>query len=236
MSEIILVRHGQASFGKASYDKLSEKGVEQVKILSRHWQALGEQFDHIYSGTLLRQKETANELLCLVRDAPTASIENPAFNEYNADPLLRVYLRDHAADDGFDVPFSWPIKDERLFQSIFEAACAMWIRGELLPSSEDADFEYWENFQHRVHAAVDEIMARHTSGSRVLVSTSGGVIAMALQRVLRFPDQEVISTNWMVRNSSVSRVKYGQGKASLTQFNNRSHLEKPELQGMITYR
>lgn len=236
MSELILVRHGQASFGKASYDKLSEKGVEQVKILSRHWQDVGEQFDHVYSGTLLRQKETAHELLSLVKGAPTASIENPAFNEYNGDPLMRVYLRDHAADDGFDVPFSWPIKDERLFQTVFEAACAKWIRGELVPGSEDANFEYWENFQHRVYAAIDEIMTRHSSGSRVLISTSGGVIAMVLQRVLQFPDQAVITTNWMVRNSSVSRVKYGRGKVSLTQFNSLPHLERAGMQEMITYR
>ena len=149
---------------------------------------------------------------------------------------MRVYLRDHAAGDGFDVPFSWPIQDERLFQSVFEASCAKWIRGELLPGSEDADFEYWENFQHRVHAAVDEIMARHSGGSRVLISTSGGVIAMVLQRVLQFPDQEVITTNWMVHNSSVSRVKYGQGKISLTQFNSLTHLERSGFQDMITYR
>jgi len=236
VSELILVRHGQASFGKASYDKLSDKGVEQVKILARHWHDMGEQFDHVYCGTLLRQKETANELLSLVKGAPPASIETPAFNEYNGDPLMRVYLRDHAADDGFDTPFSWPITDELLFQTLFEAACAKWIRGELMPGSEDANFEYWENFQHRVYTAIDEIMVRHNSGSRVLISTSGGVIAMVLQRVLQFPDQAVISTNWMVRNSSVSRVIYGQGKVSLTQFNSLPHLERPGLQEMITYR
>lgn len=236
MSELILVRHGQASFGKASYDKLSDKGIEQVKILCKHWQDMGEQFDHVYSGTLLRQKETANELLCLVAGTPTASTENPAFNEYNGDPLMRVYLRDHAAAEGFEAPGDWPIKDERLFQSVFEAACAKWIRGELEPGAEDTNFEHWHDFQNRVHGAVDEIMAKHGSGSRVLISTSGGVIAMVLQRVLQFPDQAVITTNWMVRNSSVSRVKYGQGKVSLTQFNSLPHLERPGLYEMITYR
>ena len=236
MSEIILVRHGQASFGADSYDKLSDKGVEQVKVLARHWQEVGEQFDHVYSGTLLRQKETANELLALVKGAPSASTENPSFNEYNGDPLMRVYLRDHAAQEGFDVPIGWPIKDERLFQRIFEAACAKWIRGELTPSSEEANFEYWVDFQDRVHTAVDEIMARHNEGARVLVSTSGGVIAMVLQRVLQFPDDAVITTNWMVRNSSVSRIKYGRGKVSLTQFNSLPHLERAGLKQMITYR
>ena len=70
MSELILVRHGQASFGAESYDKLSAKGVEQAKILAQHWQGLSENFDHIYSGTLLRQRETAHELLPLVAGSP----------------------------------------------------------------------------------------------------------------------------------------------------------------------
>ena len=61
MSEIIFVRHGQASFGKASYDKLSELGLEQVQHLARYWSDLGETFDQIYVGSLRRQKEPAME-------------------------------------------------------------------------------------------------------------------------------------------------------------------------------
>ncbi len=236
MSELILVRHGQASFGAESYDKLSEKGVEQVRILARHWQETGEQFDHIYSGSLLRQRETANELLSLVKNSPSRAIENPAFNEYNGDPLMRMYLRDHASEDGVDSNIIWPIKKERLFQTILESACAKWIRGELHPQDEDGNFEYWVDFQNRVYCAINEIMATHGGGARVLIATSGGVIATVLQRVLQFPDQAVITTNWMVRNSSVSRVKYGQGKVSLTQFNSLAHLERAGLLAMITYR
>lgn len=231
-----MVRHGQASFGADSYDKLSDKGVEQVKTLSRHWQEVGEQFDHVYSGSLLRQRETANELLSLVKGSPSQPTINSSFNEYDGDPLVRIYLRDHAAEEGFDSAIKWPTKEKRLFQPIFEAACAKWVCGELQPRDEDGDFEYWVDFQQRVHQAIDEIMARHSGGDRVLISTSGGVIAMTLQRVLQFPDQTVISTNWVVRNSSVSRVKYEQGRVSLTQFNSLSHLERSGLQHMITYK
>lgn len=236
MSEIILVRHGQASFGADSYDKLSDLGVEQVKRLAQHWSELGERFDHIYCGSLLRQRETANELLGLVDGEPSAATENPAFNEYDGDPLMRIYLRDHAANEGYETPLAWPIREERLFQRVFEAACAKWISGELTPAEEDTDFEPWGDFQARVHGAIDEIMVQHGGGARILISTSGGVIAMALQRVLQYPDQTVITTNWMVRNSSVSRVKYGQGKVSLTQFNSLPHLERRGSQHMITYR
>ena len=236
MSELILVRHGQASFGAESYDKLSDKGVEQVKILSQHWQALGERFDHIYSGTLLRQRETAQELLPLVEGEPTASVQLTGFNEYNGDPLLRAHLRDMREAGDLRVPAQWPIQDERLFPKIFEKATARWIVDDLDPRDDIVDFERWSDFKARVYAALDEVMARHGSGSRVIVSTSGGVIAMALQRVLNFPDDQVIATNWMVRNSAVSRIIYGRGKLSLTQFNNLAHLETPEKQQLITFR
>lgn len=236
MSELILVRHGQASFGAESYDKLSDKGIEQVKILSQHWQALGERFDHIYSGTLLRQRETAHELLSLVDGEPTESVQLPGFNEYNGDPLIRAHLRDMREAGDLSGPTAWPIQDERVFQKIFEQATARWIADDLDPRDDIADFERWGDFKARVYAALDEVMARHGTGSRVVISTSGGVIAMALQRVLNFPDDQVIATNWMVRNSAVSRIIYGRGKLSLTQFNNLAHLETPEKQQLITFR
>lgn len=235
MSELIFVRHGQASFGKAAYDKLSDCGVEQVRILAQHWHEIGEQFDCIYSGTLLRQRETADELLSLVKGQPRQAVENPSLNEYNGDALIQALLHSHAEEGLNPVP-RWPVDDPKLFQQLFEVATAKWLTNELQPLTDDARFEYWVGFQHRVHSVIDEIMQRHRDGSRVLISTSGGVIALALQRVLQFPDEQVISTNWMVHNSSVTRVKYGNGKLSLIQFNNIAHLERAELQHMITYR
>ena len=236
MSELIFVRHGQASFGEDSYDKLSQLGIEQVRILARHWQQTGEQFDFLYSGTLQRQKETAAELMSLVKNNQVEPIEHSWLNEYNADPLIQIYLRSHSVNEGLDSKLSWPIREESLFQRIFEAATSKWIRDELEPSDQDREFEQWSKFRERVHSVLDELMAKHRSGSRVLISTSGGVIAMALQRVLQFPDEQVISINWMVHNSSVTRIKYGNGKISLTQFNSLPHLERKGLNHLVTYR
>ena len=59
---------------------------------------------------------------------------------------------------------------------------------------------------------------------------------MTLQRVLNFPDEKVIETNWMVRNSSITRIRYGDGKISLTQFNCLPHLEQKGMTHLITYR
>ena len=94
MSELVLVRHGQASFGAASYDKLSEKGVDQVRCLYDHWKELGYRFDHLYCGSLQRQKETAYELQGLLKSPVSKPSELLGLNEYNGDPLLRIYARD----------------------------------------------------------------------------------------------------------------------------------------------
>ena len=236
MSEIILVRHGQASFGQASYDKLSELGLTQVRQLSRHWNGLGETFGQIYMGSLQRQRETANELLMLAESNPPRLYVDDSFNEYNGDPLIRIYLRDFAASEGIKSDVKMPIRDERLFQRIFEKATNKWLCDQLVPNEDDSDFESWGTFKKRVYSGLDGIMSKYSNGSRTLVSTSGGVIATALQRVLNFPDEQVIQTNWMVHNSSVTRIRYGNGKMSVTQFNSLPHLEREGMTGLITYR
>ena len=168
MSELVFVRHGQASFGSDSYDKLSQAGFEQVKLLARHWQELGETFHHLYAGDLRRQQETAGELLHHVEESQRKIKVNPAFNEYDGEPLIAIYLRDHAEAEGFHPALSLPIPEERLYQKVFEAATAKWIRDELEPAEEDDGFEPYREFQGRVHNAMDELMARHQQGSRVL--------------------------------------------------------------------
>lgn len=236
MSELILVRHGQASFGAASYDKLSDHGIDQVRLLAGHWRALGTQFDHIISGSLQRQQETAAELTSLHKIPGTAPETNPAFNEYDGDPLIRLYLRDFGEEEGLATESDWPIRDRRQFQLVLEAAALKWVEGALRPAGEDDDFESYSSFKQRVHQGIESVMQQHGNGSRVLISTSGGVIAMALQRVLDFPDEKVIATNWMLHNSSVTGIRYGRGRVSLTQFNSLSHLEREDRQHMITYR
>ena len=236
MSELVLVRHGQASFGAASYDKLSEQGVEQVRLLTRHLRGRGVSFDKLVSGTLLRQQETAAELLPLVKGTAPVIEQNPALNEYSADALIKLFMRQHGRSAAFGEKLARPIRDIRLFQKVFEAATDRWIADELEPDSDVDGFERFEEFQSRVHTVAEELMVRHSGGSRVLVSTSGGVIAMVLQRVLGFPDSQAIATNWMVYNSSVTRFRYGGGRVSLSQFNSLPHLERNDLQHLITYR
>ena len=53
MGTLYLIRHGQASYGEADYDKLSARGAEQAAAVGR-WLA-GKKIDALYAGPLRRQ-------------------------------------------------------------------------------------------------------------------------------------------------------------------------------------
>ncbi|MEQ9737575.1 MAG: phosphoglycerate mutase family protein, partial [Algiphilus sp.] len=59
MGAIYLIRHGQASFGKADYDQLSSTGMQQA---SRLGEALSMRLPHpdvVVAGAMLRHQQTA---------------------------------------------------------------------------------------------------------------------------------------------------------------------------------
>ncbi|MEM7685167.1 MAG: phosphoglycerate mutase family protein [Pseudomonadota bacterium] len=57
--ELWLVRHGQAAFASDDYDRLTDLGWQQARWLGEHLRGMEVGFDRIASGTLRRQRETA---------------------------------------------------------------------------------------------------------------------------------------------------------------------------------
>ena len=53
MSELYLVRHGQASFGADNYDKLSPLGHKQSYVLGQYFKNKKIAFDRIITGDLV---------------------------------------------------------------------------------------------------------------------------------------------------------------------------------------
>lgn len=233
MSELYLVRHGQASFGADDYDKLSDVGEQQASILCDYWQSLDEHFDAIYSGSLQRQLSTAEGLMPRV-DAETPQVLE-GFNEYVSHHILDAYREQYAKTDGFVIEgegYSAGMKDRRFFQRFLEKACERWVQGEL----ESPLIEPFHLFKQRVCDSLNEVMAANSKGRRVIVSTSGGVIAMAVQSVLDIPDTQAINLNWMVFNTSITRIPFSGARKSLSVFNSIPHLERPGFTDKITYR
>ena len=99
-------------------------------------------------------RETANELLMLAESNPPRSYVDDSFNEYNGDPLIRIYLWDFAASEGIKSDVKMPIRDERLFQRIFEKATSKWLCDQLVPNEDDSDFESWRTFKRRVYSVL----------------------------------------------------------------------------------
>jgi broad specificity phosphatase PhoE len=62
MGQVLLVRHGQASFGSDDYDVLSDLGERQAAVLGRCLAARGIVPSALLHGRMVRQRRTA-ELL-----------------------------------------------------------------------------------------------------------------------------------------------------------------------------
>src|SRR3569832_900478 len=54
---LYLIRHGQASYGEADYDRLSPRGIEQAQAIGRWAASAG--LHALFAGPLRRQQQTA---------------------------------------------------------------------------------------------------------------------------------------------------------------------------------
>jgi len=235
MSTLYFIRHGQASFGKENYDRLSERGIMQASLLGRHFMLTGVTFDVIYTGTLERQIGTANEILRLSGEkglnAPRMYL-NDAFNEYDSRAVLTTLVPLLLTEDPslkYDVDRLFSSRTS--FQKIFELSMLRWISGnhpgELLP---------YRSFRDAVHGGINEIMKRFGRGKNVAIVTSGGPIAAAVMMALHISDDDSMRLTWQIINTSVSRFKCTEDRFSLMSFNDVCHLELTGDRGLITYR
>jgi broad specificity phosphatase PhoE len=232
MSTLYLIRHGQASFGTDNYDRLSPVGEQQVRELGRYFSALGERIDHIYSGSLHRQTQTA-EIIAneLGAAAPAVSIE-PAFDEYDSDVILQTFAKSLNPEQL--AAAGWPElrHDRKKFQFFLERAARAWVEAQI----EAEEMLPWHGFHGRIRTALEHIMRTQGRSKTLLISTSGGVIGTIVAHVLGLSNHMSIELNWAVHNASITRLFYSSEKVSLSMFNALPHLDRAELRELITYR
>jgi broad specificity phosphatase PhoE len=131
MSVTLLVRHGQATFGLGTYDKLSDHGQSQIRRLGEVLGARGVKVDRIVSGDLERQRESA-EILSSVLGGRPVTID-PAWNEYEHMPLIarvKPMYRKHwlmVAD------LARTGNPNRRLQEIIDQALTQWVSDDLGP-------------------------------------------------------------------------------------------------------
>jgi broad specificity phosphatase PhoE len=235
MSTLYLVRHGQGSFGTHDYDRLSPLGREQSKLVGEHFVATGEKIDRIYTGSLKRQRETA-ELLVEGLGAAGAGLSDltvePAFDEYDGTALLSGYASSLSVEE--QTRAGWPqlLTDRKKFQLFLELAARAWVDGTIATES----LVPWSGFTGRISAALQRIMADEGRNKTLVITTSGGVIGAAVANVLGHSSYAGIELNWAVHNASLTRLIYSSNKVSLSMFNALPHLERLGRRELITYR
>lgn len=239
MGILFLVRHAQASFLEQNYDRLSELGEAQARLLGEYWARRNIVFDRACVGPCVRQKDT----LKLVSDAyDIASLKFPEplvlpdFDEYQGEAVLEHSLpglleNDQSIRDLHDAFQSSSDSAGRraTFQKLFEAVIGKWVGGASCPLG----VETWLEFCSRVNSGLAKFLSAGGRGERVAIFTSGGPIAVAMQRALQLSPESTVQVSWMSRNSSWSEFLYAAERFTLSSFNAHGHIGDP---AMLTYR
>jgi broad specificity phosphatase PhoE len=238
MAIVFLVRHAQASFLEPNYDKLSKLGEAQARLLGEYWVRHKIVFDRACTGPCVRQKDS----LAIVSDVCwKAGIPFPdslvlqEFDEYQGEAVLERSLPGLLETDqtirGFHAAFQSSGSAERrvAFQKLFQVVIGKWVSGAICPPG----VETWLEFCSRVNSGLTKCLSAGRRSERVAIFTSGGPIAVAMQRALQLSPKSTLNMSWMSRNSSWSEFLYSGEWFTLSSFNCRAHIDDA---AMLTYR
>ncbi len=225
MPTVLLVRHGQASFGAADYDVLSELGRRQADIVAASLAERGYRRARLYSGTLRRQQETAAAFLA--RGAPALEVE-PRWDEFNTDDVLTHHSESalRIQGDGTGETLT-----NRGFQAALEPALAEWVaHAERSPTSQT-----WPQFSGAGAAALRDLTADLGPGETAVIVTSGGAIAAVVGSLLGAPAEVFAALNRTLVNAGVTKIAIGSSGSNVLSVNDHSHLELVD-RDLVTYR
>lgn len=221
MGTLYLVRHGQASFGAADYDRLSALGERQCRRLGEHLRRRGLPIEAAYSGTLRRQRQSLDAIAEGLGALPAPG-RLPALDEYDAGAVVRaLYPEPPAPPD--------PAQAYKHHFRLLRDGLAAWMAGRTAPAGMPAHAD----FVAGVAAALAHAGERHDG--HVLMVSSGGPIATAVGLVLGLAPAAVIELNLRIRNSAVTEFAVTPRRQSLVSFNAIPHLEGEADANWITY-
>lgn len=221
MTSILLVRHGQASFGRNDYDVLSPLGEQQARLTGERLRLLSHPLGAALSGTLRRQADTARLAL-----EGVGFVQDPAFDEYSAAALFRRYAPSTRMDDLRG--------DVRRFQENLMSVTDAWLT-DASPEDARGGVESWQSFRARVRAGLGMVVRRLGKDDTAVIFTSGGVIGAALGEALGLTASRAVALSWRVLNASVTELSFGRSGFSLAGFNDVGHLRRAGA-GLLTYR
>ncbi len=212
VADLFLIRHGQARYGEADYDRLSERGATQARHLAPVLREAAP--TRVFTGPLRRQVETYACARAAAAEAGVALPEPevlPELAEYPAFELI-AGLRPRLGEVpelasllSGEVPL-----DARARERAFEAMIFRWASGEWnVPGVETA-----AEFAARVERGLLRVMAAGERGQRVAAATSAGPIAVAIGLTLGAGPERMIALSRVVQNASLSILRFKSGAPS----------------------
>lgn len=225
MASIYLIRHGQASFGKADYDQLSEKGINQSRLLGEHWRSLTPP-DKYYSGDLLRHGQTHEHFIAGHNGDVKPLIIRAGLNEFNHADILSCYDPQWDSFAKMSESIAKLPEPNKVFQSQFLLALARWTSG-----TRDQEYkESWPQFKQRCVDALLSVIEQELAikdaakSENTFIFTSAGPIAAIIGHILQLSDQNIMLINQQLRNASVTKLLFSKDKLNVDYFNNYNHL------------
>lgn len=200
-TRLILVRHGQSTWNREHRIQgqldppLSADGRRQAELLAAR--LAGRTFAGHYTSDLKRALETAEVIGGQVGVPPTPKAA-----------LREIFLGEWEGLRTDEIAERYP------------AAWAKWVQDpdwDLVPGGERESA-----FEARIGGALDDLFGRHAHGD-VLVVTHGGVIQVALHRILGKPSHGLFP--FRIQNASISLVEKRDGRMVIGGVNDIGHLE-----------
>jgi broad specificity phosphatase PhoE len=223
VSVLLLVRHGQASFGAADYDRLSELGERQSRMVGEALAARGVRPDLLVRGALRRHRQTAEAAVAGAGWAGEV-LEDPGWDEFDRRTSTGAAVREELAQER---------EGERSLEDQvrhFEDSVTRWASGQ-----HDEDYsESFPAFQARVQETLRRTLSRLGPRGTGVVFTTGGPVSWVTAALTDGGPPTWRRMADVVVNSSVTKVVAGSRGASLISFNEHSHLEADRA--LISYR
>ena len=213
MAELLLVRHGQVSFGEDNYDELSDVGRLQARALGNFLRNTGWSPDRLITGTLNRQRQTLEDM-----GFDLKAEEHPGFNEYDFEDLLQAHHGEAMVDKSR--------LDRRELFAILRQTVFDWQEDKI-----SGAVETWADFARRTTEAMD--FATATDARRVLVISSGGVIGQLIADTLRAPARMMMELNLQIRNTAMTKFVFSGDRRMLQEFNAAPHCDSDST--LLTY-
>lgn len=222
MPKIILVRHGQAQFGQANYDKLSEVGHEQAVALGKAIFEQGITIDHWVSGDMVRHAETLRGISQGMRTQVSHQIVTPDLNEYDFTGQLNARFVGSKAPVGLHT-------DRKTHFRALRETLALWQNDKILNPPES-----WAAFETRLKRAQQTIFG--LEGDTILVVSSGGAISKIVANALGVSHAKQVDLQLQIKNASMSTFIYSRrtGGFFLNAFNETPFVSA-KTQHLLTY-